>query len=162
VLARDGHRGQREHQVRQHRPGGAPGHLRRKVGRGVPPGHPAEEGIDERHHRVEVAAGNRAEHQNDREQPGRRRRRVFQQLQPGLARRQPLRGDPGSDHHRGQERTAEKLVCDLAHEELAEAAAVHWSIADPVPAGDPGSFDAALAQLADRVERLAPRLAAVS
>jgi protein-tyrosine-phosphatase len=53
-------------------------------------------------------------------------------------------------------------VCDLAHEELAEATAVHWSIPDPVPAGDPGSFDAALAQLADRVARLAPRLAAVS
>ncbi len=53
-------------------------------------------------------------------------------------------------------------VCDLAHEELAEATAVHWSIPDPVPAGDPGSFDAALAQLADRVRRLAPRLAAVS
>ena len=53
-------------------------------------------------------------------------------------------------------------VCDLAHEELGEARAVHWSIPDPVPAGDPGSFDAALAQLADRVARLAPRLAAVS
>ena len=53
-------------------------------------------------------------------------------------------------------------VCDLAHEELGEVLAVHWSIPDPVPAGDPGSFDAALAQLADRVQRLAPRLAAVS
>jgi ArsR family transcriptional regulator, arsenate/arsenite/antimonite-responsive transcriptional repressor / arsenate reductase (thioredoxin) len=53
-------------------------------------------------------------------------------------------------------------VCDLAHEELAEPAAVHWSIPDPVPAGDPASFDAALAQLADRVRRFAPRLAAVS
>jgi ArsR family transcriptional regulator, arsenate/arsenite/antimonite-responsive transcriptional repressor / arsenate reductase (thioredoxin) len=53
-------------------------------------------------------------------------------------------------------------VCDLAHEELGEAAAVHWSIPDPVPAGDPASFDTALAQLADRVGRLAPRLAAVS
>jgi protein-tyrosine-phosphatase len=53
-------------------------------------------------------------------------------------------------------------VCDLAHEELGEATAVHWSVPDPVPAGDPGSFDAALAQLADRVGRLAPRLAAVS
>ena len=51
-------------------------------------------------------------------------------------------------------------VCDLAHEELGEAAAVHWSVPDPVPAGDPGSFDAALAELAHRVERLAPRLAA--
>jgi protein-tyrosine-phosphatase len=53
-------------------------------------------------------------------------------------------------------------VCDLAHEALADAAAVHWSIPDPVPAGDAGSFDAALAQLADRVGRLAPRLAALS
>ena len=53
-------------------------------------------------------------------------------------------------------------VCDLAHEELAEATAVHWSIPDPVSAGDPDSFDAALAQLTDRVGRLAPRLAAVS
>jgi ArsR family transcriptional regulator, arsenate/arsenite/antimonite-responsive transcriptional repressor / arsenate reductase (thioredoxin) len=53
-------------------------------------------------------------------------------------------------------------VCDLAHEELAEAGAVHWSIPDPVPAGDPDSFDAALTRLADRVERLAPRLAATS
>ena len=53
-------------------------------------------------------------------------------------------------------------VCDLAHEELGEALAVHWSVPDPARAGDPGSFDAALAQLADRVGRLAPRLAAVS
>ena len=53
-------------------------------------------------------------------------------------------------------------VCDMAHEELGDARAVHWSVRDPVPAGDPASFDAALAQLADRVARLAPRLAAVS
>ena len=53
-------------------------------------------------------------------------------------------------------------VCDLAYEELADATLVHWSIPDPVPDGDPGSFDAALAQLADRVGRLAPRLAVIS
>jgi protein-tyrosine-phosphatase/DNA-binding HxlR family transcriptional regulator len=53
-------------------------------------------------------------------------------------------------------------VCDLAHEELGELAAVHWSVPDPVPAGDPRSFDAALDELADRVRRLAPRLAAAS
>ena len=51
-------------------------------------------------------------------------------------------------------------VCDLAHEELGGTTAVHWSVPDPAPASDPGSFDAALAQLADRVGRLAPRLAA--
>jgi ArsR family transcriptional regulator, arsenate/arsenite/antimonite-responsive transcriptional repressor / arsenate reductase (thioredoxin) len=53
-------------------------------------------------------------------------------------------------------------VCDLAHEELGGLAAVHWSVPDPVAAGDPASFDAALAELADRVGRFAPRLAAVS
>jgi protein-tyrosine-phosphatase/DNA-binding HxlR family transcriptional regulator len=51
-------------------------------------------------------------------------------------------------------------VCDLAYEELGALAPVHWSIPDPVPAGDPATFDAALAELADRAKRLAPRLAA--
>lgn len=51
-------------------------------------------------------------------------------------------------------------VCDLAHEELGALAGVHWSLPDPVTAGDPGSFDAALAELADRIRHLAPRLAA--
>jgi protein-tyrosine-phosphatase len=53
-------------------------------------------------------------------------------------------------------------VCDLAHEELGPHAAVHWSVPDPVPAGDPESFDQALAELSHRVGRLAPRLAATS
>jgi protein-tyrosine-phosphatase/DNA-binding transcriptional ArsR family regulator len=53
-------------------------------------------------------------------------------------------------------------VCDLAYEELGRQAAVHWSIPDPVPAGDAASFDVALAELSHRVERLAPRLAAIS
>jgi protein-tyrosine-phosphatase/DNA-binding HxlR family transcriptional regulator len=53
-------------------------------------------------------------------------------------------------------------VCDMAHEELSGLTVVHWSVPDPVPAGDPESFDAALANLADRVRRLAPYLAAIS
>ncbi len=53
-------------------------------------------------------------------------------------------------------------VCDLAHEELGHQAAMHWSVPDPVPAGDPASFDQALAELSDRVDRLVPRLAATS
>jgi protein-tyrosine-phosphatase len=53
-------------------------------------------------------------------------------------------------------------VCDLAHEELGEVATVHWSVPDPVLPGDPGSFETALATLAGRVRRLAPRLAAAS
>jgi protein-tyrosine-phosphatase/DNA-binding HxlR family transcriptional regulator len=53
-------------------------------------------------------------------------------------------------------------VCDMAHEELGRQAVVHWSVPDPVPTGDPASFDAALAELSDRVDRLAPHLAATS
>ena len=53
-------------------------------------------------------------------------------------------------------------VCDLAHEELGEPAALHWSVPDPVPAGDPTSFDAAVTELAERVRSLAPRLAPAS
>src|SRR5689334_13666630 len=51
-------------------------------------------------------------------------------------------------------------VCDMAREELGRQATVHWSVPDPVPAGDPASFDAALADLSHRVGHLAPRLAA--
>jgi ArsR family transcriptional regulator, arsenate/arsenite/antimonite-responsive transcriptional repressor / arsenate reductase (thioredoxin) len=51
-------------------------------------------------------------------------------------------------------------VCDTAREQLGGLAAVHWSVPDPVPAGDPGSFDAALAELRQRVGHLAPRLTA--
>jgi protein-tyrosine-phosphatase len=53
-------------------------------------------------------------------------------------------------------------VCDLAHEELGGLTAVHWSVPDPVPAGDPGSFDAALDELRRRVGLLAPRIATAS
>ncbi|MGD0062001.1 MAG: ArsR family transcriptional regulator [Streptosporangiaceae bacterium] len=51
-------------------------------------------------------------------------------------------------------------VCDLAREELGQQVTMHWSVPDPVPAGDPASFDSALAELSDRVERFAPRLIA--
>ena len=53
-------------------------------------------------------------------------------------------------------------VCDMAREELGRQAAVHWSVPDPVPAGDPASFDAAVADLSRRVQRLAPHLEAIS
>ena len=53
-------------------------------------------------------------------------------------------------------------VCDLAREELGGQATVHWSVPDPVPAGDPGRFDAAIYELSHRVDRLAPRLEATS
>jgi protein-tyrosine-phosphatase len=65
--------------------------------------------------------------------------------------------------HIGQVRRDGDLVvtvCDRAREELGRTAAVHWTVPDPVPAGDPASFDAALAELSQRVTGLVPRLAA--
>jgi protein-tyrosine-phosphatase len=50
-------------------------------------------------------------------------------------------------------------VCDLAHEALGGQADLHWSVPDPVPAGDPDTFDAAVSELSRRVRLLAPRLA---
>ena len=46
-------------------------------------------------------------------------------------------------------------VCDVAHEEgVAEPGWLHWSIPDPVPIGTPAAFDAALAELRDRISDL--------
>jgi hypothetical protein len=55
-----------------------------------------------------------------------------------------------------------RRACFADHEELGEATAVHWSIPDPVPAGDPASVDAALAELSERTQRLAPRVIATA
>jgi protein-tyrosine-phosphatase len=44
-------------------------------------------------------------------------------------------------------------VCDRAHEELGAGEAwLHWSVPDPVPAGDADAFDAALAELSGRIQ----------
>ncbi|RYP88077.1 ArsR family transcriptional regulator [Nocardioides guangzhouensis] len=51
-------------------------------------------------------------------------------------------------------------VCDRAHEELDPGSVrAHWSVPDPVAVGTARAFDAAYAELDDRVTRLAPRLA---
>jgi protein-tyrosine-phosphatase/DNA-binding transcriptional ArsR family regulator len=43
-------------------------------------------------------------------------------------------------------------VCDRAHEELdPDDTWLHWSIPDPVPAGNKATFDAALAELGERI-----------
>jgi len=51
-------------------------------------------------------------------------------------------------------------VCDLAHEELGERSALHWSIPDPVRVGDAHAFDQALERIARRIHDFAPHLAA--
>ncbi|MGH3734525.1 MAG: MarR family transcriptional regulator [Micromonosporaceae bacterium] len=50
-------------------------------------------------------------------------------------------------------------VCDHAHETLpTDPARLHWSVPDPVPVDTDDAFEAAYADLADRVDRLAPAL----
>jgi protein-tyrosine-phosphatase len=50
-------------------------------------------------------------------------------------------------------------VCDRAHEELGDLGWAHWSIPDPVVIGTDHAFDAALDELAWRVDALAPKVA---
>ena len=53
-------------------------------------------------------------------------------------------------------------VCDRAHEELADPAALHWSVPDPVPVGTTNAFEAAVRDLNHRVHGLAERLSTAS
>lgn len=50
-------------------------------------------------------------------------------------------------------------VCDNAHEERGTRSDLHWSVPDPVRAGDDAAFDAAFDEIARRVQDLAPRVA---
>ena len=109
VLGRDAHGGDREHAVRGDRAGDAAGDLRRDVGERAPPAQAAEARVDERDDRVEVRAGDRAEHEDDRVEPGGGRRGVLEQLEADVVWREALRGDPGADHDRGEKRRAEEL-----------------------------------------------------
>ena len=68
-MGRDADRGQREHAVRNDRAEYAAGDLRGDVGERITPGDAAEAGVGERDDRVEVSAGDRAEHEDDRERP---------------------------------------------------------------------------------------------
>ncbi|HEY3009437.1 MAG TPA: MarR family transcriptional regulator [Micromonosporaceae bacterium] len=50
-------------------------------------------------------------------------------------------------------------VCDHVHETLpTDLPRLHWSIPDPVPVDTDAAFEAAFADLADRIDRLAPAL----
>jgi protein-tyrosine-phosphatase len=57
-------------------------------------------------------------------------------------------------------------VCDQAHEDLSTSTTsprqarprLHWSVPDPVPRNTAAAFEAAYADLAARVERVAPVL----
>jgi protein-tyrosine-phosphatase len=50
-------------------------------------------------------------------------------------------------------------VCDHAHEHTGpriDVAWLHWAVPDPAPAGTDAAFDAAVAELTDRIDRLVP------
>ncbi|VBA44417.1 Protein ArsC [Mycobacterium innocens] len=50
-------------------------------------------------------------------------------------------------------------VCDNVHEELPDNLHhIHWSVPDPVRAGNPDTFDQALDDLTQRIDRLVPAL----
>jgi len=51
-------------------------------------------------------------------------------------------------------------VCDAAHEQLDDVDGAHWSVPDPVPAGSSAAYDAAIDELARRIDALAPRIRA--
>lgn len=75
--------------------------------------------------------------------------------------------DLGRVRPRGYEEVAEPYdvvvsVCDRAGEDTPPPArlALHWSVPDPVAAGDRVAFEAAFADLAERVTRLAGQVAA--
>ncbi len=49
-------------------------------------------------------------------------------------------------------------VCDAAHESLAGADALHWSVPAPGAAGTDAAYDAAFDELAERIDALAEQL----
>jgi protein-tyrosine-phosphatase len=51
-------------------------------------------------------------------------------------------------------------VCDNAYEDLRpeQRPRLHWSVPDPAPVDTDAAFEAAYTELADRIDRLAPRL----
>ena len=97
-------------------PGNAAAHLGRQVGDGVTPAQAAEGRIDERHDRVEVAARDGTEHQDDGEEPGCGGGRVLEELQPGVPGGELLRSDSRADDDRRQEGAAQELCAQSAPE----------------------------------------------
>ena len=131
-----------EHDVGHDGPADAAGDLGRKVAGGVAPAQPAEGGVDEGHHRVEVGAGHRAEHQDDGVQPGAGGRGVVEQLEAGVSRGELLGGDTRADHDGGEEGAPEELGGDpppqgeLIHRGASAVRGVMLSSTDRgVPAG---------------------------
>jgi len=78
------------------------------------------------------------------------------------ARRHGLRLDPAHTAHVNAVTRAGDLViavCDHAHETMpADERRLHWSVPDPVPSDTDDAFEAAYADIAARIDRLAPAI----
>ena len=86
-------------------------------------------------------------------------------IHPGAvnaARRHHLNLHPHTPRSLGEVVRADDLViavCDNAHEELpADLPRLHWSVADPARVGRADAFDAAVGELTERIQHLAPTL----
>jgi len=80
-----------------------------------------------------------------------------------VARRHGLALDPGRTSHVGDVLRRDDLVvavCDSAHERLSDRPhdRLHWSVPDPAPVDTDAAFEAAYADIATRIDRLAPAL----
>jgi protein-tyrosine-phosphatase len=71
----------------------------------------------------------------------------------------PLGDDaPSSIEDAGTPPAIVVTVCDQAHEELdPDPSWLHWSVPDPVPAATAEAFDAAVAELVERIDALSAR-----
>ena len=97
------------------RAGDAAGHLSDDIERRVARGEVAFEREDQRHRRVEMRAGNRAEDRDEHDQNRAGRQRVAEQGERHVL-RQVLRHDAGTDDGRDEKRGAERLRRQAAGE----------------------------------------------
>jgi hypothetical protein len=103
VVAGPGDRRQAEHHIRSSTAKDPAADLRDDQSRGVLGGDRAERALDQGYDWVERRR-HRLQGQDQRGQYRTGGQAAFQQLQPGLAGRQPDRRDPGADYGRDQER----------------------------------------------------------
>jgi len=100
---------QLEHQMRDPDAEHGAGDLRRRVDAGRRPFDAAAQGEGERHRRIEMRAGQRAEHEDEHAQHGAGRQGVAQQGERAVTAGEALRHDAGADHRGEQECRAQKL-----------------------------------------------------
>lgn len=121
--------GRVEHEVGDDRAGTASADLGADVGERPACVDPSENPIGQRHHRVEVGAGDLSEGQDQRHEPECRGRGVLQQLQSLVARRQSL-GEDARPHDGGHQETCPHCLRDRAPSDGAPVAHLSNTVAE--------------------------------